>query len=84
MKPKADFFLKKISATDKPLPRNIRRKREKTQMTSVRNESYGRAGSGDTTRILRGCATQFFNLSHFDEMGTFLKDVTSSRNRQTE
>ena len=64
---------KKINTVDKPLPRNIRRKREKTQIISIRNERYGSTDSTDIKRIIREYAIQVFKFSNLGEMGKCLE-----------
>ena len=47
------WFFEKISKTDKPLARLIKKKRERTQISEIRNEKEVTMGTAEIQRIIR-------------------------------
>lgn len=79
MKQKAGFSKRKINTINKTLSRLTKMKREKTQITSIRNET--RDITTDPVaieRIMRGCYEHFYTYT-FDnlELDQFLKIQTT-------
>ena len=81
------WFLEKINKIDKPLARFIKKKREKTQISKIRNEK------GDVTtdnteiqKIIRDYYEQLYanKMDNFKEMDKFLEKYNLSKLNQEE
>ena len=85
-KPKS-WFSEKIKKTDKPLARLIKKKRERTQISKIRNEKVEL--TTDTTeiqRILRYCYKKLYakKVDNLKEMDKFLEKYNLPRLNQEE
>ena len=50
-----NWFFEKINKIDKPLARLIKKKREKTQINTIRNEKEVTTDTAEIQRIMRDC-----------------------------
>ena len=73
------WFFEKINKIDKPLARLIKKKREKTQINSIRNETGEvTTGTVEIQRIMRGYYKQLYanKMNNLEEMDKFYKSTT--------
>ena len=74
------WFFEKINKIDKPLARLIKKKREKTQISRIRNEK-GEVTTdiAEIQRIMRHCYRQLYvnKMDNLEEMDKFLKCTIS-------
>ena len=65
----------KISKTDKPLARLIKKKREKTQINRIRNEREEKTDTAEIQRIMRDYYKQLYasKMDNVEEMDTFVE-----------
>ena len=68
-------FFEKINKIDKPLARLIKKKREKTQITRIRNEKEVTTDTAEIQRIMRDYYKQRYakNMDNLEEMDIFLE-----------
>ena len=74
-KTKSQFF-EKINKTDKPLARLIKKKREKTQISTIRNEKGEvTTDTAEIQRVMRDYCKQLYanKMDNLEEMGKFLE-----------
>ena len=70
------WFFEKINKIDKPLARLIKKKREKTQISRIRNEKgEGTTDTGEIQRIMRDCYKQLYanKMDNLEEMDKLLE-----------
>ena len=73
------WFFEKINKTGKPLPRLIKKKREKTQINRIRNEKGEvTIDTAEIQRIMRDYYKQLYanKMDNLEEMDKFLKSTT--------
>ena len=86
------WFFEKINKIDKPLARLIKKKREKTQINSIRNETGEvTTGTAEIQRIMRGYYKQLYanKMDNLEEMDKLLEkhkaqpsETEAGRNRK--
>ena len=70
------WFFEKRNKTDKHLARLIKKKREKNQLSKIRNEKGGvTTDNAEIQRIIRDCYEQLYGnkMDNLEEMDRFLK-----------
>ena len=80
------WFFEKINKIDKPLARLIKKKREKTQINSIRNEKEVTTDTAEIQRIMRHYYKQLYanKMDNLEEMDTFLEKHNFLRLNQEE
>ena len=75
------WFFEKINKLDKPLARNIKKKREKTKINRIRNEKgEGTTDTAEKQRIMRG----YYKQQYANKMDKFLEKQNLPRLNQEE
>ena len=79
-------FFEKININDKPLARLIKKKREKNQITKIRNEGEVITDNAEIQRIIRDYYEQLYGnkMDKLEEMDRFLEKFNLSRVGQEE
>ena len=79
-------FFEKININDKPLARLIKKKREKNQITKIRNEGEVITDNAEIQRIIRDYYEQLYGnkMDKLEEMDRFLEKFNLSRLNQEE
>ena len=81
------LFFEKINKIDKPLARLIKKKREKTQISRIRNEKGGvTTDTAEIQRIMRDYYKYLYanKMDNLEEMGKFLEKHNLPRLNQEE
>ena len=81
------WFFEKINKIDKPLPRRIKKKKEKTQINRVRNEiGEETTDTAEIQRIMRDYYKQLYanNMDNLEEMDQYLEKHNLLRLNQEE
>ena len=78
------WFFEKINKTDKPLARLIKKKREKTQINSIKNEKEVTTDTAEIQRIMRHCYKQIHanKMDNLEETDKFLEKHNLTRLNQ--
>ena len=79
-------FFEKININDKPLARLIKKKREKNQITKIRNEGEVITDNAEIQQIIRDYYEQLYGnkMDKLEEMDRFLEKLNLSRLNQEE
>ena len=82
-----NWFFEKISKTDKPIARLIKKKREKNQINKIRNEKGEvTTYNAEIQRIIRDYYEQLYGnkMDNLEEVGRFLEKFNLPRMNQEE
>ena len=79
------WFFEKINKIDKPLVKLIKKKRERTQISKIRNEKV-KTDSTEIPKILRDYYEQLYanKMDNLEEMDNFLARYSLPRLKQEE
>ena len=80
------WFFEKINKIDKPLARLIKKKREKTQLTRIKNEKEETTDTAEIQRIMSDYYKQLYanKMDNLEEMDKFLEKHNLPRLNQEE
>ena len=80
------WFFEKINKIDKPLARLIKKKREKTQLTRIKNEKEVTTDTAEIQRIMSDYYKQLYanKMDNLEEMDKFLEKHNLPRLNQEE
>ena len=80
------WFFGKVNKIDKPLARLIKKKREKTQVSRIRNEEEVTTDTAEIQRIMRDYYKQLYanKMDNLEEMDKFLEKHNLPRLNQEE